>query len=332
MLPARVVQAPMAGVSTPQLAVEVGKAGGLGSLAVGHLSVAKAAEAIADLQSRSELPFNVNLFCHAHPQAEPEREKAWLDSLAPRFEEYGAAAPAALSDIYASFVYNEAMLHVLLERKPAIVSFHFGLPSPSFVGELKGAGIALWASATTLEEGRAVQDAGVDVVVAQGYEAGGHRGIFDPSGFDERLGTFVLTRLLATSLRIPVVAAGGVMDREGVRACLALGAQAVQVGTAFLDCPEAATDPAHRAALREGRTVMTRAISGRPARGLLNRFTEIDDAQAPAYPRAYEAGKALHAAARRHGESGYGAWWAGQGARLARARPAAEVVADLTSF
>lgn len=322
----------MAGVSTPQLAVEVGKAGGLGSLAVGHLSVAKAAEAIAELQSRSELLFNVNLFCHQHPVADPARESAWLDSLAPRFEEYGASAPAGLSDIYASFVDNEAMLRVLLERKPAIVSFHFGLPSAAFIRELRAAGIALWASATTLEEGRAVQDAGVDVVVAQGYEAGGHRGIFDPSGFDERLSTLALTRLLVTDLSIPVVAAGGVMDREGVRACLALGAQAVQVGTAFLDCPEAATDPAHRAALRSGRTVMTRAISGRPARCLLNRFTEVDGAGAPDYPRAYEAGKALHQAARKHGESGYGAWWAGQGARLVRARPAADVVADLTAF
>lgn len=320
----------MAGVSTPELAVEVGKAGGLPSLAVGHLDTAKAAGAIADLKLRTDAPFNVNLFCHRKPEARPQVESLWLQGLAPHFAAYGAEPPGELSDLYATFVDNEPMLAVLLEHRPAVVSFHFGLPGETAIRALKEAGITLLASATTLDEARRVEASGADAVVAQGYEAGGHRGVFDPDAPDERLGTFVLTRLLAASLRIPVIAAGGIMDREGVRAALALGAQAVQVGTAFLDCPEAATEPAHRRALHDGRTVMTRALSGRPARCLLNRFTLIDGQAAPDYPRAYQAGKALHAAARARGEPGYGAWWAGQGARLARARPAAEIVAELS--
>jgi len=329
MIP-RLVQAPMAGVSTPELAVAVANAGGLPSLAVGHLSPAQAAEAIADLKARTDRGFNVNLFCHRPPQPNAKREQAWLEALFPHFARQKARPPEELSDIYGTFLDNEAMLAVLLEQRPAVVSFHFGLPGADAIQALKAAGITLLASATSLAEGQQVEAAGIDAVVAQGYEAGGHRGSFAPEKLDECLGTLVLTRLLATRLRLPVIAAGGIMDRAGVQAALALGAQAVQVGTAFLDCPEAATEPAHRAALREGVTVMTRAISGRAARCLVNRFTAFDDRKAPDYPRAYAAGKALHAAAKARGEFGYGAYWAGQGARLARALPAAEVVAELS--
>ncbi len=230
------------------------------------------------------------------------------------------------------------MFAVLLEERPKVVSFHFGLPSRERIEALRAAGIALLATATNLEEGRTIAEAGIDAVVAQGYEAGGHRGVFDPGLPDDRLGTLALTRLLVTGLDIPVIAAGGIMDGAGIAACLTLGASAAQLGTAFIACPESSADAGFRAALlgpASRHTVMTSAISGRPARCLVNRFTELGeavDARAiPSYPIAYDAGKALHAAARAAGESGYGAQWAGQGAPLARSLPAATMVTELRS-
>jgi nitronate monooxygenase len=223
-----------------------------------------------------------------------------------------------------------------VEERPAVVSFHFGLPARDRVEALRAAGIVLLATATNLDEGKAVASAGIDAVVAQGYEAGGHRGVFDPDAPDEQLGTMALTRLLVKQLDVPVIAAGGIMDGAGIAAALALGAVAAQLGTAFVACPESAADSGYKAALLgapAGHTVMTRAISGRPARCLANRFTEIGEEvrpnAIPDYPIAYDAGKALHAAAKVQGEFGYGAQWAGQGAPLARTLPAAELVAQL---
>ena len=199
-------------------------------------------------------------------------------------------------------------------------------------------GIVLLATATNLQEGKAITEAGIDAIVAQGYEAGGHRGVFDPDAPDEGLGTMALTRLLVNRLGIPVIAAGGIMDGAGVAAALALGAVAAQLGTAFVACPESLADAGYRAALlgpAAEHTVMTAAISGRPARCLANRFTAlgagVERGAVPDYPIAYDAAKALHAAAKAAGEFGYGAQWAGQGAPLARAMPAAELVARLRS-
>jgi nitronate monooxygenase len=197
----------------------------------------------------------------------------------------------------------------------------------------------LVASVTSLAEANIVVAAGVDAIVAQGYEAGGHRGVFDPLAPDDRLGTFALTRLLVQRLAgIPVIAAGGIMDGAGVAAVLRLGAVAAQLGTAFVGCPESSADEGYRAALRGEaalHTVMTAAVSGRLARCLANRFTEIGESVAPgeipAYPVAYDAGKSLHAAAKAHGEFGYGAQWAGQGAPLARELPAGELVRTLAA-
>ena len=200
------------------------------------------------------------------------------------------------------------------------------------IAALKQAGCLLLASVTSLAEAQAAERAGIDMLVAQGYEAGGHRGVFDPHATDDRLGTLALTRLLAMRTRVPVIAAGGIMDGAGVAAALGLGAVAAQLGTAFIACPESAADAAYRAALMgEGaaHTVMTRVISGRPARCLPNRFTLLGEtltAAVPDYPIAYDAGKALNAAAKAQGEDGYGAQWAGQGAPLARALPAADLV------
>jgi nitronate monooxygenase len=230
------------------------------------------------------------------------------------------------------------MLATLLAEKPRVVSFHFGLPSADRIRALRNAGIVLLASATNLTEGRAVASAGVDAVVAQGYEAGGHRGVFDPDGEDSCLGTMALTRILARELRIPVIAAGGIMDGAGIAAVLRLGAVAAQLGTAFIACPESDADAGYRAALGSdsaNHTIMTRAISGRPARCLRNRFTQLGQAvppdQIPDYPIAYDAGKALNAAGKARQEAGYATQWAGQGAPLARALPAAQLVEVLVA-
>lgn len=322
----------MAGVSTPAMATAVNAGGGLGAIALGAGAADAAARMIAETRERTERPFNVNLFVHAPPEPDPARETAWCEALRPAFAAFDTQPPAALRAIYSSFAQDDAMLALLVAAKPAAVSFHFGLPDGPRIAALKQAGCLLLASVTSLAEAQAAESAGIDMLVAQGYEAGGHRGIFDPDAPDDRLSTLALTRLLVMRTRRPVIAAGGIMDGAGVSAAIALGAVAAQLGTAFIACPESAADAAYRAALMgEGaaHTVMTRAISGRPARCLPNRFTAMGEAltaAVPDYPIAYDAGKALNAAAKARGEGGYGAQWAGQGAPLARARPAAELV------
>ncbi|MGI4880772.1 MAG: NAD(P)H-dependent flavin oxidoreductase [Janthinobacterium lividum] len=331
-----IVQAPMAGVSTPVLAAAVSNEGALGSIGVGATDVAGARAMIAELRARTSRPFNVNLFVHGTPQADVAREAAWLASLAPVFAAFGAKPPAALRTIYRSFADDPHMLMLLLETKPRVISFHFGLPPAETLSALRDAGILLLATATNLGEARRIEAAGIDGIVAQGIEAGGHRGVFDPAEPDNALGTVALTRLLVRETSLPVIAAGGIMDGAGIAAALDLGAVAAQLGTAFIACPESAADDAYRLALTGPgayHTVLTSLISGRPARALANRFTALAAQLAgrvpPDYPMAYDAGKALHAAAKLHGEHGFGAQWAGQGAPLARALPAAELVALL---
>ncbi len=330
-----IIQAPMAGTSTPALAAAVCNNGGLGSIAVGAGTAASAREAIDAVRALTNRPFNVNLFVHAPARRDPAKEQAWVEALDPLFALYGARPPEMLNEIYRSFADDDAMLATMAEARPAVVSFHFGLPDARRIATLKQAGCLLLATATSLAEAEAARAAGIDAIVAQGYEAGGHRGMFDPDTPDDRLGTFALTRLLVTRSGLPVIAAGGIMDGRGVRAALDLGAVAAQLGTAFIGCPESSADAAYRAALASPaalHTVMTRAVSGRPARCLANRFTAwgLDsDGVPPAYPVAYDAGKALNAAAKAQGEGGYGAQWAGQGAPLARSLPAAELMKAL---
>jgi nitronate monooxygenase len=330
---APVLQAPMAGVSTPEMAAAVSNAGGLGAIGVGASDAAGARPMVAAFRARSSRSLNVNVFCHAPARADAPREAGWLERLRPEFERLGATPPAALKEIYRSFVGDDDMLAMLVAEKPKVVSFHFGLPSRERIAALHDAGIVLLATATSLAEAHALVAAGVDAVVAQGYEAGGHRGVFDPHADDDCLGTLALTRLLARALDVPVIAAGGLMDGAGIAAALHLGASAGQLGTAFIACDESLADAGYRAALKSDaahHTVMTRVISGRPARSLANRFTALgrsvppDDV--PDYPIAYDAGKALHAAGKSRCEFGYGAQWAGQGAPLARAMPAGELV------
>ena len=329
-----IIQAPMAGVSTPQLASEVSGAGGLGSLGLGALTVEQAAEQIRQTRRLTDKAFNVNFFCHSPASADADREAAWLSHLAGHFQKLGVSPPVSLREIYRTSLNNDALLTMLLEERPAVVSFHFGLPPAGWIKALRQAGVYTMACATSLSEAEQIEHAGIDAVIAQGYEAGGHRGVFDPA-LDERMGTFALVRLLACRLRLPIVAAGGIMDGEGIAAALRLGASAVQMGTAFILCPESAASASYRSILKSERayhTAVTSAISGRPARGIVNRVYALECSGAPPipdYPIAYDAGKALHQAASAQGSSDYAAHWAGQGAPLARVLPAAALVEQL---
>lgn len=332
-----IIQAPMAGTSTPAMAAAVSNAGGLGSIGVGAVNAAGARTMIEQLQAQTNRAFNVNVFCHKPATADAARERVWLDHLKPIFERYGAEPPAAISEIYTSFNVDEAMLELFVERRPAVVSFHFGLPPAPAIARLKAAGITLLSTATNLDEAEQAARAGVDAIVAQGYEAGGHRGVFDPDAPDAQLGVMALTRLLVAKTTVPVIAAGGIMDGAGIAAVLDLGAEAAQLGTAFIACPESSADKYHRDALfgpGAAMTQMSALISGREARCLANKFTALKDAELkgvplPDYPIVYDAGKALAAAAKAKGDGGYGAQWAGQGAPLARALPAAALMAAL---
>lgn len=331
------LQAPMAGVATPWLAAEVCNAGAIGSLGLGASSPDAARAMVEELRARTAKAFNLNFFVHQPATADPAREQSWIERLSPAFAQYGGSPPDGLREIYTSFNEDEAMQAMVLEVAPAIVSFHFGVPAEEIVRALRERGILLLASATSPTEAQALQRAGIDVIVAQGIEAGGHRSVFDPAVEDHALGTFALTRLLARSVDLPVIAAGAIMDGAGIAAARTLGAVAAQLGTAFIACPESAADEAYRASLLgpgSAQTRLTAVISGRPARALPGRFTQpphtaVEPRDIPDYPIAYDAAKALHNAARAHGDHTYGAHWAGQGAPLARAMPAAELVRSL---
>lgn len=333
-----IVQAPMAGVSSPAMAAAVSNAGALGSIGVGATDAAGAQRMIAEVRARTAKPFNVNLFCHRPAVADAALERAWIDRLRPLFAEQGAEPPDRLTEIYQSFVTDEAMLAMLIAERPAVVSFHFGLPPAHAIAALRDAEIVLFASATNMVEARAIADAGIDAVVAQGWEAGGHRGTFDPDAPDARLPMAELARQIVGAVDLAVIAAGGIMDGAGIAAALRLGAAAAQLGTAFLASDESLADAGYRAALAGDaakNTTMVCAVSGRPARILANRFAaldaDVDRADIPDYPIAYDLGKALNAAAKARGDYGFGAQWAGEGAPQARSLPAADIVAALAA-
>ncbi|WP_319826281.1 nitronate monooxygenase [Thalassovita sp.] len=330
------LQAPMAGVATPAMAAAVSNAGGLGALGLGASSVEVARRMIRQTRTLTDRPFNVNFFCHRPAVRDSAREAGWLARMKPVFSGFEAHPPQGLREIYGSFLTDDALLDMVLEERPAVVSLHFGLPDTERLKVLKKAGILLLATATNLEEARAIEAAGLHGIVAQGIEAGGHRGIFDPAGPDAGHGTLALTRLLVQNCFLPVIAAGGIMDGAGIRAALALGAQAAQLGTAFIATDESAADEEYRAALTGPggwQTRLTPAVSGRPARCLRNNYIawaeDADPADVPDYPVAYDAAKALAEAAKATGRSGWGAQWAGQGAPLARAMGAGALVETL---
>lgn len=328
-----IIQAPMAGTSTPRLAAAVSNAGALGSLGIGASTAAQAHTMIKEFRALTAKPLNVNVFCHAPARRDADVEAAWLAHLTPLFDEAGAALPTSLDEIYRTFNDDEDSFRVLLALRPEVVSFHFGLPSDERLAALRAAGIRTMATATNLQEALRIERAGIDAIVAQGIEAGGHRGMFDPQATDERLSMAVLVRLLVKRTKLPVVAAGGIMDGAGIKAALDLGAAGAQLGTAFILSPESAANDAYRANLQGERaavTLLTAAVSGRPARGIVNRLISHGASGIPAaYPVAYDAAKQLHAAAAKAGNHEYAAHWAGQGAPLARALPAAELVETL---
>ena len=333
-LSAPIVQAPMAGVSTVELATAVTRAGGIGSLGLGHLDVETARAQIQALKLATPGPINVNFFCHQPEAQNLERELHWLYLLTPYFNEFDSSPPASLGEGYQSAWQNPALIQMLCEEKPTIVSFHFGLPEPTALAQLKAAGIDVWGCATSLAEAKFLEQSGVDAIIAQGIEAGGHRGIFNPL-IESELSLTALLGQLHQHIHLPLIAAGGIMTGAHVAAMQLHGADLAQLGTAFVACPESAADSAYRAALLSHRaydTAITPVISGRPARGLRNRMhTEIAAlvADLPAYPVAYNAAKALHQVASSAANYDFAAHWAGQGAPLARALPATELFNQL---
>ncbi len=327
------IQAPMAGVSTPELAAAVSNAGALGSIGIGAASPEQAQAMIRRTRELTDKPFNVNLFCHSPAQRSTTREAAWIDHLRPEFTRSAAEPPQSLNEIYRTFINNADMLDVLLAERPAIVSFHFGLPDAQSLLALRAAGITTLACATRVSEAELIASIGIDAIVAQGVEAGGHRGMFDPQAEDEPLSTLELVKAICRATDVPVIAAGGMMDGEDIARAFDAGAVAAQLGTAFILCPESAADDGYRTMLTSERacaTALTSGISGRPARGIVNRLHATPDPQAIAdYPVAYDLAKALHRAASQQGCQEYAAHWAGSGVLRARAMPAARLVATL---
>jgi len=297
-----IIQAPMAGVQGSALAVAVSNAGGLGSLPCALLEVDAMRAELAAIRARTTKPFNVNFFCHAPADPDPEREAAWRAALAPYFAEYGIdAASIPLGPKRSPF--NAEAADALADFKPAVVSFHFGLPAADLLARVRSWGAKVLSSATTVDEARWLEARGVDAIIAQGSEAGGHRGMFLSDDVATQIGTLALVPQIARAVKVPVIAAGGIADAGGVAAARALGADGVQVGTAYLLAPEANTSAVHRAALKTDAarvTALTNVFTGRPARAVVNRLVrELGpmNRAAPAFPLPASAIATLRAAA-----------------------------------
>lgn len=327
--------APMAGTSTPELAAKVSNAGGLGALGLGAATPEAAKAAILKTQQLTNQPFQVNFFCHEPTIYNDADAQQWIEYLRPQFEEFDAQPPHTLKPIYASFIENDELLDVVLETRPKAVSFHFGLPTSQQIAALKNAGIVTMVTVTQLTEARLAEAAGIDILIAQGVEAGGHRGTFNPQ-LDAGLNTLDLIYLLPQYVDLPIVAAGGLMNGHDIKMYLELGACAGQLGTAFVQCAESAANDAYRELLFDQPvTQITDSISGRPARGLFNTWhSAIDDPNRPkhaGYPYTYDLGKQLHAAASHHHEHGFGAYWAGSQVAQIRRMDADELMQTLIS-
>ncbi len=328
-----IIQAPMAGSATPALAAAVCNAGGLGSLGCGESTPDQIRGAVAAMRQGTNRPFNLNFFVHEKPETDPDVLQRTLQRVAPFYRELGLGDPPdTLPEIGPGF--DDTRLELLLDLRPAVVSFHFGVPEPNAIAALKSAGIILISTATTVAEAITLQSAGMDAVIAQGWEAGGHRGSHQPTEPAAGVGTLALVPQIADAVRIPVIAAGGIADGRGIAAAFALGAAGVQLGTAFLSCPEAGTDPARRALLAtasETDTMMTDAVSGKSARAARSRFAmamEASRAPLPAFRQLYGLTDPLLAAGKDEVASFH---LYGQSARLNRAIPAAELMTALVA-
>ncbi len=326
-----IIQAPMAGSTTPALAAAVSNAGGLGSIGCATLSVEKLGETADELRAATNRSFNLNFFAHAMPVPDAAKDERARRQVAGLYDEAGLGEPPASPGEPAFGTFDEDRLAALLDIKPAVVSFHFGMPEAAMVAALKDVGCRILCSATTVAEARMLEDAGVNAVIAQGWEAGGHRGTFDISFEDDGIGTMALVPQIVDAVRLPVIAAGGIADGRGIAAAFALGASGVQMGTAFLSCPEANVRDSYRDALRRANdqdTRLSRAVSGRPARGKNNRYMDVmaEHRHAlPDFPLMYGYSAPLRAT----GDPDFDVMLYGQGAALNRELPAADLVATL---
>ena len=332
------VLAPMAGISTVELAVSVCEAGGLGSISCATMQPALATRTIQELRKRTSRPINVNFFCHSPAKADAPREHAWHERLSFYRRELGIEQEPPMSRLDIA-PFGEAMCTVVENIKPEVVSFHFGLPAPELLNRVKAAGGRVMSSATTVEEACWLEMCGVDAIIAQGYEAGGHRGMFLAADLNtavaSQAGTLALVPQVVDAVSVPVVAAGGIADGRGIAAAFALGAAGTQIGTAYLLCPEAATPQLHRDALRHARTdgtFVTNVFTGRPARVLVNRLPlevgPISDAP-PDFPLPMGELASLRAKAEQQGSNDFTPLWAGQAAALAREMPGKKLTLKL---
>jgi nitronate monooxygenase len=327
------IQAPMAGSQLSEMTIAVSNAGALGSLPCAMLSIDALRTQLQQVRAGTSRPFNVNFFCHAPPPPSDQQLHVWQTLLAPYYQEFGIEVAPSAAASRAPFSIEAA--EVLAEFKPAVVSFHFGLPAAELLQRVRGWGAKVLSTATTVAEARWLEARGVDAVIAQGLEAGGHRGMFLSTDIATQVGTFALLPQIARSVRVPVIAAGGIADARGVAAALALGAAGVQVGTAFLLCDEATTSKAYRDALVSDaatHTALTNLFSGRPARGIVNRLmTELGPMNhlAPPFPLATGALMPLRQHAERAGSGDFSPLWSGQNRNGCAAVPAAKIVRSL---
>jgi nitronate monooxygenase len=328
------IQAPMAGVQDSRLAIAVCEAGGLGSLPAALLEAQALRRELAAMCGRTGRAFNVNFFCHARPRGDRQRELLWEQLLAPYFAEFGVERQQAPAPP-ARLPFDEPTAELLAQFKPAVVSFHFGLPTAALLQKVRAWGARVLSSATTVAEARWLEAQGVDAIIAQGSEAGGHRGMFLTDDLSSQLPTLELVPQICRAVRVPVLAAGGIADAAGVAAALRLGAAGVQVGSAYLLCPEATTSAVHRAALRGEAgavTAVTNLFTGRPARGIVNRLMrELGpmNSSVPDFPLAANALAPLRLHTERLGSGDFSPLWVGENIRGCRERPAAEVTREL---
>jgi nitronate monooxygenase len=325
-----VIQAPMAGSSTPEMAIAASEAGGLGSVPAALYSHDQLKAALDKVRAATRKPINTNFFTHRAPQPEPAKVMAWRAKLAPYYVELGLD-PATPIPTTGRAPFDESHCAIVEEYRPEVVSFHFGLPETALLERVRRAGAKIISTATTVAEARWLAEHGVDAVIAMGFEAGGHRGNFLSDDMATQVGTMALVPQVADAVQIPVIAAGGIADRRGVRAAFALGASAVQVGTAYLFTPEANISSIHRAALktaRDDQTALTNLFTGRPARGIVNRIMrELGPLSefAPAFPTAGSALAPLKSVVEKQGRGDFSNLWSGQAAGLAREMSAAEL-------
>jgi nitronate monooxygenase len=331
-----IIQAPMAGSILSGMVIAVSEAGGLGSLPCAMLSPQQMRTELTTVRQRTSRPINVNFFCHRPPQADEHRETTWRQRLASYYAELGLDPEAPLPTSSRT-PFDSAACDLVLEFKPEVVSFHFGLPAKDLLMRVTSTGAKILSSATTVDEARWLENEGCDAIIAQGYEAGGHRGMFLDTDISTQVGTMALVPQVVDAVKVPVIAAGGIAEARGIVAAFALGASAVQIGTAYLFCPEAKISSVHRRALahaKDNETVLTNVFSGRPARGILNRIVrEVGPVSelAPEFPIAGRALAPLRAKSEAMDSDQFVPLWSGQAAHLARELPAGELTARLAA-